>query len=70
MIGFLILFLIFGGLVILAGLYIYTGHNNEILLWKGYNPNATKEELRKVGTWTMIAGAGIIVIGIIGYIAG
>lgn len=54
--GFGTLMLIFGVLVILAGLYIYTGHNSELLIWKGYKKNATKEELKLTGKWTMIAG--------------
>ena len=54
--GFGILMLIFGILIILAGYYIYTGHNSELLLWKGYNKNATKEDLKLTGKWTMIAG--------------
>ncbi len=64
--GFSILMFIFAGLTILAGLYIYTGHNSELLLWKGYNKNATKEDLQKTGKWTMIVGLFIMVLGIIG----
>lgn len=64
--GLSVLMYIFGGLVILAGLYIYKGHNSELLIWKGRNPNATKEELKVTGRWTMIVGIIIIVIGIVG----
>ena len=64
--GFSILMFIFGGLVILAGLYIYKGHNSELLIWKGRNPNATKAELKVTGKWTMIVGSIIFIIGIIG----
>jgi len=64
--GFSILMFIFGLLVILAGLYIYRGHNSEFLIWKGRNPHATKEELKVTGKWTMIAGSVIFIIGLIG----
>lgn len=64
--GFSILMFIFGGLVFLAGLYVYKGHNSELLLWKGYNPHATKDELKVTGKWTMIVGGIIFIIGIIG----
>ena len=64
--GFSVLMFTFGGLVILAGLYVYRGHNSELLLWKGYNPHATKEELKVTGKWCMIAGGIIVIIGVIG----
>ena len=64
--GFTILMLIFGTLIILAGLYIYTGHNSELLIWRGYNKNATKEEIRNIGKWTMISGLIPIILAIIG----
>ena len=37
MYGFSVLFFIFGFLIFLAGLYIYTGHKSELLLWKTHN---------------------------------
>ena len=67
MYGFSILMSIFGVLVILAGYYVYRGHNSELLLWRGYNPNRTKTELKVIGKWTMIVGLIIIIIAIIGY---
>ena len=54
--GFGIFMLIFGVLIILAGFYVYRGHNNELLLWKGYSKHRTKEELKIIGKWTMIVG--------------
>ncbi len=63
--GLSILMFIFCGLVFIAGLYIYRGHNSELLLWKGRNPNATKEELQVTGKWTMITSIVILMIGII-----
>ena len=64
--GLTILMFIFATLIFLAGLYIYTGHNSELLIWKGYNKNASKEELRNIGKWTMIVSIIPIIIGIIG----
>ena len=67
--GFAVLMFIFSALVLLAGFYIYTGHNSELLIWKGYNPKATKKELKQIGKWTMIAGLIIFIIGLIGLFA-
>ena len=64
--GFSILMFIFSVLVFLAGLYIYKGHNSELLIWKGRNPHATKQELKVTGGWTMFASGIILIIGIIG----
>lgn len=68
MIGFSILMIIFGLLIFIAGLYIYKGHNSELLLWKGYNKNATKQELKTTGMWTMIASVVPFVLAILGII--
>lgn len=64
--GFSILMLIFAVLIFLAGLYIYTGHNNELLLWKGYKKNRSKEELKLIGKWTMISSSIPFILSIIG----
>ncbi len=64
--GFSVLMFIFSGLVILAGFYIYKGHNSELLIWKGYNPKATKSQLKEIGKWTIITGVFILIIGLIG----
>ena len=65
--GFSILMFIFGICIFLAGLYIYTGHRSELLLWKGPNPkNMSLKELKKVGKATMISSLLPIVLGIIG----
>ena len=68
MAAFSILMIIFGALIFLAGLYIYNGHNSEILLWRGYNKNATKKELKNIGMWTMIASLVPFVLAILGII--
>ena len=64
--GFSILFFIFALGVFLAGLYTYTGHKSEILLWKVYDKNPSKEKLKNIGKWTMISSGIILLIGIIG----
>ncbi len=64
--GLTVLMFIFAFLIILAGLYIYTGHNSELLIWKGYNKNASKEELKNLGKWVMLSSIVPIIIGVIG----
>ena len=65
--GFSILMFIFGFFVFLAGIYLYTGHKNEVLLWKVHDiKKFTIEQTKNVGKWTMIASAVIVLIGIIG----
>ncbi len=64
--GISILMFALGIGVFLAGLWLFTGHKSEILLWK--NPQASKlsdKEVRNVGKWTMIAAAVPIVIAIV-----
>ncbi len=64
--GISILMFALGIGVFLAGLWLFTGHKSEILLWK--NPDASKlsiKEVKNVGKWTMITAAVPIVIAII-----
>ena len=64
--GLSILMFIFAFFVFLAGLYLFTGHKNEVLLWKC--PDITKvtdAEVRNIGKWTMISSLIILAIGII-----
>ena len=65
--GFSILMFIFGALIFLAGLYLFTGHKNEVLLWKVPDiKKFTKEETINVGKWTMISSVVPLILGIIG----
>lgn len=64
--GFSVFMFIFGFLLYVAGIYIYTGHNSELLIWKGYNKNATKEELKNIGKWVIIVGSIPIILAILG----
>ena len=68
MVAFSIFMFIFGALIFIAGLYIYKGHNSEVLIWKGHNKNATKEELKNIGMWTMIASLVPFILAILGII--
>ena len=64
--GFSILMLTFGTLIFFAGLYTYTGHYSEILLWHIHKKNPTKSELKNIGKWTMISSTIPIILSIIG----
>ena len=65
--GFSILMFIFGGLILLAGLYLFTGHKNEVLLWKVHDiKNFTIEQTKNVGKWTMISSLVPFILGICG----
>ncbi len=69
MYGFSVLFFIFGFLIFLAGLYIYTGHKSELLLWKTHNvEKLTLKELKHIGKWTMISSIIPIILAILGLI--
>lgn len=69
--GFSILMFIFGLLVFLAGLYLYTGHKNELLLWRVHDiKKFTIEETIEVGKWTMISSIILFLLAIIGFLLG
>jgi len=66
MIGLAIFIIIFGLMDFLAGLYLFTGHKSELLLWKVHNvKKMTLNEVKKIGSWTMIIGLTIVIVGII-----
>ena len=65
--GFSIFMLIFSVLIFLAGLYLYTGHKNEVLLWKVHDiKKFTIEQTKNVGKWTMIASIVPLIIAVLG----
>ncbi len=71
MYGFSILMTIFGILIFLCGVYIYTGHRNEVLLWKVYDvKKLTNEELKKIGKWTMLSSLVPLLLALLGFILG
>ena len=64
--GFPFLMFIFGFFIFLAGIYLYTGHNSEFLLWKHeLYKTITKKELKNLGKWTMISSLIPIILGLI-----
>ena len=66
--GFSTLMLIFGALIFLAGLHLYKGHKNELLLWKVPDiKKFTKKETINVGKWTMISSIIPFILAIIGF---
>ena len=67
--GFSILFFIFGIMILVAGLILYTGHKDEVLLWKVYDvKKLPQSELKNIGKWTMISSIIPFIIAIIGVI--
>ncbi len=67
--GFSVLMFIFGLLVFLAGLYLYTGHKNELLLWRVQDINKiSMKEVKEIGKWTMISSIIQFTLAILGLI--
>ena len=67
--GFSILMIIFGILIFLCGLYLFTGHKNELLLWKVHDiKKFTIEQTKNVGKWTMISSIIPFILAILGII--
>ena len=60
---------IFTFIVFLCGLYLFTGHKSELLLWKVHDiKKFTIEETKNVGKWTIISSIIIFIIGIVLYV--
>lgn len=69
MYGLSILMLIFAILIFLCGLYLFTGHKNELLLWKVHDiKKFTIKETKNVGKWTMLASIIPFIIAVLGYL--
>ena len=66
--GLSLLFIIFGLLIFLTGLYMYTGHKLEIMTMRAAYRNLNKSDWKNIGKWTMISSIIIFVIAIIGLI--
>ena len=66
--NFAILMFIFGGCVLLVGLYMFTGHKIELLTYRTAFRNLNKSEWKNIGKWTMISSIIIFIIAIIGWI--
>ena len=59
---------IFGGCVLLVGLYMYTGHELKVISWKAAFKGLNIEGWKKVGKYTMITSILIYILAIIGWI--
>ena len=67
--GFSIFMFIFAGLIFIAGLILFTGHKDEVLLWKVQDiKNFPMEKVKEIGKWTMISSLIPLVIAILGVI--
>ena len=66
--GFSILMFIFATLVLLVGLYMYTGHKLDILTGRAVFQNLSKEEWINIGKYTSIVSIFIYLLGILGII--
>ena len=64
--GFSILFIIFGLLVFLVGLYMFTGHKLDIMTFRAAFRNLSKDEWKNIGKWTMLSSIIIYLIAILG----
>lgn len=65
MVGFGILMIIFGIGIILAGLYTFTGHYSDMLLWRAHMKDRSKEYLSYLGKVVMCVGLTPLITGII-----
>ena len=66
--GISIIMTIFGLLVLLVGLYMYTGHKLNIMSLRVEFKDLTKDEWKNIGKWTMIVSIIIFIIAFIGLI--
>lgn len=66
--GFSILMFIFASLVLLVGLFMYTGHKLDILTGRAAFNNLSRDEWVNIGKYTCIVSIFIYLLGIIGII--
>lgn len=60
---------IFSVCIFIAGLWLFTGHKNEVLLWKVHDiKNFPMEKVKNIGKWTMIVSIVPLILGIIAMI--
>ena len=64
--GFSCLMFIFAISVLLAGWYIFRGHDISLLLWRAPYQNLTKEQQKNLGKWTMITSIIPFLLAIMG----
>lgn len=67
--GFSIIMFIFAGLIMIAGIVLYTGHKDQVLLWKVHDiEKFPMSKVKEVGKWTMISSLIPLLLAIIGLI--
>ena len=66
--GFGILMIIFATVLLLTGLYMYTGHKLGILEGRPAYRNLSVDDWKKIGKYTMIVGIFIFIFGILGIV--
>ena len=66
--GFGILMLIFSISLFLVGLYMFTGRKIDILSGRVGFKNLSIDEWKKIGKYTMIVSAFVLILGIIGIV--
>ena len=64
-IGLGTLLVIFGLVLVPVGIYIFTGHKNELIFGRAWvsAKNATKEQLRLIGTILLVIATILLIIG-------
>ena len=62
--GFGILMLLLAAGIFACGMYLYTGHNSDLLLWKAPMKNPSKADLEYVGGITMFISLCPVLTGI------
>ena len=66
--GFGILMIIFASILLLTGLYMFTGHKLGIFEYRPAFKGLTINEWKKVGKYTIIVSLFIYLIGILGIV--
>ena len=65
-----VLMFVFGIALFLAGVYLFTGHKSELLLWKSTDKNPSKETLRYIGKIVMATSLSPVLCGILAALLG
>ncbi|MBQ8131373.1 MAG: hypothetical protein IJ193_02660 [Bacilli bacterium] len=60
-----IFMLIFAGMILGTGFYIYMGGDMSAISWKAQFKNCTKDDWKNIGKWTMIVGVIPVIIAIL-----
>lgn len=66
--GFGNLMIIFATILLITGLYMYTGHKMGMFELRTAFKNLTIDEWKKIGKYTMIVSIFVYIIGIVGIV--